>query len=222
MAMFETLILSPIRETMAMISGYAPALIEALVILGIGYLTARVLRDIVMRLLKAIYFDALVGKIGIGDVLDKGGIKHKPSELLSALTYWLVLAMVLVMTVKAFGLVFALPLLERIFAYIPNVVSAVFVLVFGMFLAHFVAGIIHAAARYADLPKPETLGKISKWAIVLFAATISLEELGISALLVGTTFHIFFGAVCFALALAYGLGGRDAAAKHIEDLRKKR
>ena len=222
MAILETLILSPIREMIAMIAGYIPTLVSALVILSIGYLTAKVFGNIVLRLLKAIYFDTFAEKIGIGDVLDKGGIKHKPSELLVAFTYWVILAMVLVMTVKALGLALASQLLERIFAYIPDVVSAVFVLVLGMFLANFVAGIIHAAAKYTAIPNPEALGKISKWAIVLFAVTISLEELGVSALLVGTTFHIFFGAVCFALALAYGLGGRDAAAKHIEELRKKR
>ena len=222
MAIIETLVLSPIREMSAMIAGYIPNLVSALAILAIGYLTAKVMGNIVVKLLKAIYFDVFAEKIGFGDVLDKSGIRHKPSELLGAFAHWVILAMVLVMTVKALGLALASQLMERIFAYIPHVVSAVFVLVLGMLMAHFVAGIIHVAAKYTDIPKPEALGKISKWAIVFFAATISLEELGISALLVGTTFHIFFGAVCFALALAYGLGGRDAAARHIEELKKRR
>ena len=99
---------------------------------------------------------------------------------------------------------------------------AVFCAVIGMFLANFVAGIVHAAARNTNIPSPELLGRVSRYAIVIFAVSMSLEELGIAPLLVGTTFNIFFGAICFGLALAFGLGGRDAAAKFIEDLRKRR
>ena len=63
---------------------------------------------------------------------------------------------------------------------------------------------------------------VSRWAIIIFAGTISLRELGIGTLLVTTTFNIILGGVCLALALAFGLGGRDAAARYIEDWRSKR
>jgi hypothetical protein len=63
---------------------------------------------------------------------------------------------------------------------------------------------------------------VSRWAIILFAGTISLRELGIAPLLVTTTFNIILGGVCLALALAFGLGGKDAAARYLEELRKKR
>jgi len=63
---------------------------------------------------------------------------------------------------------------------------------------------------------------VSRWAIIIFAGTISLRELGIGTLLVTTTFNIILGGVCLALALAFGLGGRDAAAGYLEQWRKTR
>ena len=137
------------------------------------------------------------------------------------LAYWLVMIMVLVMVVNALGLTVASQLLEDLFAYIPNVIAALFVLVLGVFLGNFVSGLVSTAAGNADLPNPEMLGGISRWTIVIFAVTISLRELGIAPLLVSSTFNIFFGGVCLALALAFGLGGRDIAAKYLEELRKK-
>jgi len=70
--------------------------------------------------------------------------------------------------------------------------------------------------------EPEILAGISRWAIIIFAVTISLEQLGIAPLLVTATFNIILGGIVLALALAFGLGGKDAAAKYLEELRQKR
>jgi hypothetical protein len=91
-----------------------------------------------------------------------------------------------------------------------------------MFLASFVSGIVRTAAGNADLPKPEIFAAVSRWAIIIFAVTISLEQLGIAPLLVTATFNIILGGVCLALALAFGLGGKDTVAKYLEELKQKR
>jgi hypothetical protein len=65
------------------------------------------------------------------------------------------------------------------------------------------------------------LAVVSRWAIIIFAGTISLRELGIATLLVTTTFNIILGGVCLGLALAFGLGGRDAASKYLNEWQQK-
>jgi hypothetical protein len=90
-----------------------------------------------------------------------------------------------------------------------------------MFLASFVSGIVHTAAGNAKLPRPEIFAGVSRWAIILFAVTISLGELGIATLLVTTTFNIVLGGVCLALAIAFGLGGKDTVAKYLEELKER-
>jgi hypothetical protein len=53
------------------------------------------------------------------------------------------------------------------------------------------------------------------------ALFIALEQLGIGVQLINSLFVIVFGAIFLALALAFGLGGRDRAAKVIEELSNK-
>jgi hypothetical protein len=72
------------------------------------------------------------------------------------------------------------------------------------------------------MPNPAIFAGVSRWAIIIFAVTIALVELDIAPLLVTTTFNIILGGVVLALALAFGLGGKDAAARYIEELRQKR
>jgi hypothetical protein len=219
---WESLIIEPVREMLTKIVGFLPTLLGALVILIVGWVVAKTIRGLVNRVLKVIRFDKVADKAGISEILRKGGLQATAGEVLSGLVYWLVIIMVLVIVVNALGLPQASDIFESLFAYIPSVIAALFVLVIGMFLASFVSGIVRTAAGNASLPKPDVLAGISRWAIIIFAATIALRELGIAPLLVTATFNIFFGGVCLALALAFGLGGQHAAAKYLEQLQKKR
>jgi cellulose synthase/poly-beta-1,6-N-acetylglucosamine synthase-like glycosyltransferase len=218
---WENLIADPVRQMLARILGYLPILLGALVILIVGWIVARAIRRILDWLLKTIRFDTLADKAGISAILRKGDLKISAREVVSSLVYWLVIIMVLVMVVNALGLPKASDVLASLFAYVPNVIAALLVLVVAMFLASFVSGIVHTAAGNANLPRPEIFAGVSRWAIIIFAVTISLGELGIATLLVTTTFNIILGGVCLALALAFGLGGKDAAARYLEELKER-
>jgi len=217
----NTLITEPVREMLTRIMAYLPVLLGALVILIVGWLVAKTIRQLVGWLLKTVRFDVLADKTGISEVLRKGNLKISAGEVISGLVYWLIIIMVLVMTVDALGLPKASDVLASLFAYVPKVIAALLVLVVAMFLANFVSGIVRTAAGNANLPKPEIFAGISRWAIIIFAVTISLGELGIGTLLVTTTFNIILGGICLALALAFGLGGKDAAAKYLDELMKR-
>ena len=218
---WENLIADPVRQMLTRILGYLPILLGALVILIVGWIVARAIRRILDWLLKTIRFDTLADKAGISAILRKGDLKISAREVVSSLVYWLIMIMVLVMTVDALGLPKASDVLASLFAYVPNVIAALLVLVVAMFLASFVSGIVHTAASNANLPKPEIFAGVSRWAIIIFAVTVSLGELGIATLLVTTTFNIILGGVCLALALAFGLGGKDAAARYLEELKER-
>ena len=219
---WENLIADPIRQMLTRILAYLPVLLGALIILIVGWIVAKAIRRIVDWLLKTVRFDAMADKTGISEVLRKGDLKITAREVVSGLVYWLIIIMVLVMTVDALGLPKAADVLASLFAYVPRVIAALLVLVVAMFLASFVSGIVRTAAGNANLPKPEIFAGISRWAIIIFAATIAMEELGIAPLLVGTAFNIILGGIVLALALAFGLGGKDAAAKYLEELKQKR
>lgn len=219
---WNALVTDPVREMLTKIMAYLPVLLGALVILIVGWLVAKAIKRIVEWLLTTIRLDMLADKSGISEVLRKGNLKTTFSQIVSGLVYWLIMIMVLVMVVNALGLPKASDILTSLFDYVPKVIGALFVLVVAMFLANFVSGIVRTAAGNANLPSPEMFAGISRWAIIIFAVTISLGELGIGTLLVTTTFNIILGGVCLALALAFGLGGKDTAARYLEELRQKR
>jgi hypothetical protein len=219
---WENLIVEPVRQMLTRILAYLPVLLGALIILIVGWIVAKAIKRIVDWLLKTARFDVLADKAGISGILRKGDLGISARELVSRLVYWLVIIMVLVMVVNALGLPKASDVLTSLFAYVPRVIAALLVLIVAVFLASFVSGIVRIAAGNANLPKPQLLAGISRWAIIIFAVTISLAQLGIAPLLVTATFNIILGGICLALALAFGLGGKDAAARYLEELKQKR
>jgi hypothetical protein len=219
---WENLIVEPIRQMLTRIFAYLPVLLVALIILIVGWIVAKSIKRIVDGLLKVVRFDALADKAGISEILRKGDFKISTRELVSRLVYWLIMIMVLVVAVDALGLPKSSEVLASLFAYVPRVIAALLVLVVAMFLASFVSGIVHTAAGNAKMPRPELFAGATKWIIVIFAANIALVELGIAPILVTTTFNIILGGVCLALALAIGLGSKDAVARYLEELRQKR
>ena len=218
---WNELIADPIRQMLTKIMAYLPILLGALIILIVGWIVAKVIRRAVDLLLKTVRFDMMADKTGISEVLRKGDLNITAREVVSGLVYWLIIIMVLVMTVDALGLPKASDVLASLFAYVPKVIAALLVLVVAMFLASFVSGIVRTASGNANLPRPELIAGISRWAIIIFAATIAMEELGITPLLVATTFNIILGGVVLALAIAFGLGGKDAAARYLEESKHK-
>ena len=217
---WDNLILDPVREMLTKIMAYLPVLLAALLILIIGWIVAKIIKSIVNGVLKVVRFDTLAEKAGISGVLQKGNIKTTARQVVSGLVYWLVMIMVLVMVANALGLPKASDILSNLFAYIPKVIAALLVLVVAMFLASFVSGIVQTVAANAKLPKPDLLAGISRWTIIIFAVTIALAQLEIAALFVTTTFNIILGGIVLALALAFGLGGKDAAARYLDELKK--
>ncbi len=219
---WENLIVEPVRQMLTKILAYLPTLLGALIILIVGWLVAKAIKGIIDGLLKVVRFDALADKAGISRVLEKGDIKISAREVVSRLVYWLIMIMVLVMAVDALGLPKASDVLTSLFAYVPRVIAALLVLVVAMFLASFVSRIVHTAAGNANMPRPELFAGATRWAIIIFAATIALVQLGIASFLVTTAFNIILAGIVLALAIAFGLGSKDAVARYLEELKERR
>ena len=176
----------------------------------------------VERTLKKIRLDKLADSVGLSDLLHKGGIKHSITDLITSVVYLIFIVMFIFMTVEIIGLTMMTDLFHRLMGYVPQVISATIVLVLGIVLAKIISHIVSATAHITNLPNPKFFERVSRWAIILYAVTIALGELGYDSLLVGRSFDILFGGFVFAYALAFGLAGKETAAKYLERHSKRK
>src|SRR3989338_1239439 len=125
----DFLMLEPIREIMMRVINFIPTFVTALAILGIGYIITKALTKMLVSFMRTIGVDKVCTKVGITKVLKKGGINDKPSSLIGCLFFWTMMVGLLITTVKVCGLTVATVLLDKVLAYIPSILSGVFVLI---------------------------------------------------------------------------------------------
>ena len=213
--------LEPIKEIMMRVMNFVPTFVMALAILTVGYVVTKALTKLLVSFGRTIGIDKASEKIGLTKILKHGGIKEKPSSLIGCLFYWTVMIGVLITTVKIVGLTMASVMLDKVLSYIPSIISGVFILIVGMLLAKFVSVLVYVAAKNTDMPIPDTLAHLSKLAIVVYVAIMYLKEIGFVDLFSGASYSVFITGIVFALALSFGLAGKDVAARYLDVLKRK-
>ena len=214
-------VVDPVKAMLIKIWSYVPSLAGAIVILVVGWLVAKVVETIVVRMLKAVRLDVASDKAGVSNVLAQGEIRLSLSELIGAIIYWLVILVVLATALNALNLAIAADLISRLVAYVPNILGAIFILVLGSFLANFVSAIVRTSASNAGLDSAKLLAKITQTVLVIFAVIVAIEQLKIASALIVLAVNVILISIGLGLALAFGLGCKEIAGKYMQEVINK-
>ena len=149
-------------------------------------------------------------------MLQRGGIQQTPSDILALLVFWFLFIIVIVATLEALNLSGATDTLNTIYLYIPKIVAALVILILGLYFANFLETVTRTSCANAGLQQAASLGRAAYVGSVIFVVAGIFEILDIASEIVIWAFILVFGAVCLAMALAFGLGGRDVAGRFLE------
>jgi small-conductance mechanosensitive channel len=203
-------------------AAFVPQLLAALVLLFLGWILANIVRSAVGKVLDTLKFDELGKKTGIEAFMRQGNIDLTLSRLIANLVYWIILLVVIVTVANSLGLTTVAELFNKVVFYLPNIIVAVLVLVFGVLVARFINRLVFAYLNNMGVEGALTLSTLAEYAVIIFVVFVALEQLQIGTHLLISAFQIGFGAVGLAMALAFGLGGKDWAASVIKRLTEKK
>jgi hypothetical protein len=211
----------PFQGFLQKVAEFLPNLITSLVLILAGFVVAWLLSLAVGQALRLLRVDTLAERAGVRQALQRGGIKDSVSALLGRLTYWITLISFLIMGLNALQVPAVEGLMSRFFLYLPNLVMAVVLLVFGYLMGNFLGRAALIAAVNAGLRGSQAIAGGVKIGVFIVAVTMALELLGIGKDTVLVAFAVLFGGVVLALAIAFGLGGQELARRYLERLRQK-
>jgi len=211
-------VVDPVKAMLIKVWGYIPAIAGAIVILIVGWLVAKLIEAVVVRVLKALRLDIASDKAGISNVLAHGEVKLTVSELIGAVIYWIVVLVVIATALGTLNLTVASDMVTRLIEYVPNILAAIFILIVGAFVADFVATIVRTTAGNAGIDKAKLLAKMAKFVIVVFSVIIAIEQLKIASSLIVLSVNVILISIGIGIALAFGLGCKDIAGKFVQDL----
>ncbi|HVM73290.1 MAG TPA: hypothetical protein VMU13_00195 [Candidatus Paceibacterota bacterium] len=201
---------------------YTPMLIAAIIIFLVGWIIGIVLYRLVVEVVKVLRIDDVMKSAGLDEAAKDLGFKLNIGRFLGTLVMWFVILGFLGASLNVLGLTTVTVVLEEVvLLYLPHVIIATLILILAAVVAEVVRKLVAGSARAAGSRHGNFVGTIAKWAIWIFAVMTVMTQLGIGAQFVNTLFFGFIVALSLALGLAFGLGGRDAAARAIEHIRNE-
>ena len=198
------------------LASFIPQLIAAVLLLFLGWMLAKVARSAVKRLLVTLRFDKITEKSGLEAFMQHAELELSLAGVISNLVYWLIILVMIVTVANSLGLQMVADLFNKVVLYIPNVIVAILVLVFGTILSRFINRLVFAWLNNMEFDGALTVSTFSEYAMMVFVFFIAMEQLQIANELLTAAFVIAFGAIGLAFAIAFGLGAQGWAAKVIE------
>jgi hypothetical protein len=203
---------SSLEHGLTVFFDWVPRLAGAIVVLLIGYLVAKLVAKLIWRGLQRAGFDRALHSGQGGNFVEK--VTQSPSQLVGRLAFWAIFLGALSLAASVLGIAALTAFVGAIWAYIPNVIAALAIFLIAGAIAAAVAGLV--GRTMGDTP----LGKIVATAVPVIVMSIAvfmiLAQLQIATQIVVITYAALWGAIALGSALAFGLGGRDVAARMLE------
>jgi len=214
------IILSSLETLWLSFVGFLPTLLAALIVFIIGWLIAIALGKLANRVIRAIKLDALLTKIGFKRALARAKLKLDSGKFFEELVKWFFIIVFLMAAVDILGLYQVSEFLKGILYYIPNIVVAAVVLLAAVIIANFLQKLVRASVEAAGLHGAGFISGITRWAVLVFGFIAALSHLGIAVTLINTLVMGLIAMLALAGGLAFGLGGKDQAARFLEKLKR--
>jgi hypothetical protein len=196
-------------------ANFLPGLAALIVALLLSFILAWVLAAIVRRVLAGLHFDQRLDRWGFASLAEWSPM-NSPTRLVSRSIAALVIVSGFLIGIAAFDFEWTYLFVKSIFAYIPNVLAALLVLLVGNVIARFLARSVLIGAVNLNVQYARFLSVGVKWIVIVVAFAMALEHLRIAPGIVELAFGILFGGMVLTLSLAVGLSSRELIAKSLE------
>jgi hypothetical protein len=181
-------------------------------ILLIGYIDARIVGGLVTRVLQRAGLDRMLERGAGGSYVTR--LVRSPSALLGSVTFWVVFLGALSIAVDVLGIAALEDLVRSVWSYIPNVLAALLIFVVASAIAGGVVALVERTM--GETPTGRIVKTVAPVLVMAIALFMILDQLEIAPTIVTITYAALIGAIALAMAIAFGLGGRDVAARLLE------
>ena len=195
---------------------FVPRLVAATIIFAGGFVVALLVRRVTQRLLAAVNFDRVTVRSGASELLRTADMP--PAEVLIAkILFWIVWLGFIVSAVDTLQFGPFQGLVQEFFRLVPRFLVALLVLALGFLVGNFLWRATLLASVNAGLPGARILSGSLRVLVIAIGVVMALEQIGLATSVILTAFAITFGALMLGLAIAFGLGGKDAARILLEE-----
>lgn len=214
-------VLYAFRDFVDKTKAFVPSILAMLSIVVLGTLLSWLAKVIFVSFLRKIGLDRWSDQYGLSSILRNAGIRRPSSQILGLVLFWILFISFLMIGINALQIPATSLLISHFFAYIPHAIAAILILLVGWVLANFLGHTVLLGAVNAGIDFAPFIARVVRWSVIILASSMALIHLGIAQQIVVAMLSILFGGFILALAIAFGLGGRDLARAFLERKMRK-
>jgi hypothetical protein len=196
---------TPLSNMLSTMLAALPRIFAAALALVIAYVVARLVAKLVTTLLTGIGFNSIPSRLGIGSAPAEG--QRTASEIVG----WVVLVAIMVFAVlgaaSLLGWTALTLLLSEFVVFAWHIIVGLIVFGLGLWLADVIAKMV----METNVDQKRLVAMLARVAIVALALAIALRQMGLANEIINLAFGLLLGAIAVAVAIAFGIGGRDLA-----------
>jgi hypothetical protein len=219
----------PLTAMMTRFWAMLPALAVSILIVIVGVIAGRLVRSVVRSALVGLGFDRLMERIGFGRLADRDDDLARPSGILSFVAQIAVVLLAIVQALRNLELDTWAGYVDSFLMFtVTKLAVALLIVIVGFSIGNYVRDLIEARQRPTRMPgaqpmpgmtpaQPVWMAEFARYAVLVFAFTMAVHQLGFAEDFVLVSFGLLFGALCLAGALAFGLGAREVAGEIVRE-----
>jgi small-conductance mechanosensitive channel len=206
-------ILQSLQSAFTTFVNYLPQLLGAIVVLIVGFIVAKILDKVITKLLRRAKVDDRLTAGSGGRFVEKVSPGGSPARLVGGVVFWVIMLFVISSAIGTLNIPALTGFMNLVLSYLPNVLAALLIFVVAALVAGAIGGLAHR--WMGDTPTGRVVRTVAPALVMAIAIFMILTQLGIAPVIVTVTYVALVGAIALGSALAFGLGGRDAAADMI-------
>ncbi len=197
------------NEFATKIGDFLPTAIGALILFVVGLLVASLFKKVTLQLLSLKTVSSVIDNKKVREGLSKAGVEWTVAELLSKIIYWIVVLIFLMSISNILGLSVLADTIQRVIAYIPNIIGAVIIVAIAIAAARVVRDFVAAGLTTLQVAHTKVIGAVAEGIIVLFGVVMAFTQLGFDTTIITANVTLIVGGIVLAFALALGLGTKE-------------
>lgn len=186
-----------------------PKVMLALLLFFIGWLVAKFVSRLLKKLLGKLGLDELGEKLNEIDLLKKSKFVLEPSQVLSKIVYYLLLLIFLVAATDVLQMEALSQLVSSIINYIPQLITALILVVIGLLLADLIQKGVRSATESLGIPSGNIISGFIFWFVFLTVGVSALSQAGIDTDFIKSNLTVVLAGGVLAFALGYGLASKE-------------
>jgi hypothetical protein len=199
---------------------FLPAILVAAIVFVLGWIVGIIVGRVIEQVAHVLRLDEALRKSGLHDAVSDAGFHLHAGHFLGELVRWFIVVVFLFASLEILGLQQVNIFLQQVVLdFMPRVIIASLMIIVAALVAEAVRNVVTGSARAAGVRSANLAGSIAKWAVWVFGVSAALTQLDIAAGFIQAAFTALVFGLALAFGLAFGLGGKDAAARVLERMR---